>query len=106
MPVAGSDGVPFGQLLGYDEDGFAIVERSSELAPALRSLTARDRQILHMRFSEELSQQEIGRRIGVTQMQVSRILARLLRQLRCAFGQTPLEAARPSRQAAEPRLSA
>lgn len=106
MPVSGSEGVPFGQLLGYDEGGFERVDRTSDLAPALRGLAPRDLEVLRLRYAEELSQQEIGRRIGVTQMQVSRILARLLRELRCAFGQAPAAAALECRPGPEPRLSA
>lgn len=106
MPVSGSEGVPFGQLLGYDEPGFDRVDRTSELAPALRGLAPRDLEVLRLRYAEELSQQEIGRRIGVTQMQVSRILARLLRELRCAFGQSPAAAALECRPEPGPRLSA
>ncbi len=51
------------------------------LSAALRGLGARDRQIVMMRFFEERTQQEIGREVGVTQMQVSRLLTRILRDL-------------------------
>ncbi|MFE5733229.1 sigma-70 family RNA polymerase sigma factor, partial [Streptomyces sp. NPDC056528] len=46
---------------------------------------ARDRHILSLRFGEELTQAEIGRRIGLSQMQVSRLLTRILGELRAAL---------------------
>ena len=48
---------------------------------ALRTLPPRERRILHLRFFEDLTQQEIARELGVTQMQISRIHARTLRTL-------------------------
>ncbi len=55
------------------------------LGPLLRALPERDRLVLELRFVEGLTQREVGQRIGVTQMQVSRILARILGQMRVAF---------------------
>ena len=48
------------------------------LGPALRTLSPRDRRILHLRFVEDKTQQEIGDELGVTQMQASRLLKRIL----------------------------
>jgi len=58
-----------------------LVDRIA-LRAALGRLRRRDRKILAMRFEEELTQQQIGKRIGVTQMQVSRLLSRILGDLR------------------------
>ena len=52
------------------------------LGPVVRRLKPRDRRIVYLRFFEQRSQQEIADEIGVTQMQVSRLLARILRDLR------------------------
>ena len=52
------------------------------LAPVVRRLKERDRRILFMRFFEERTQQEIAEEIGVTQMQVSRLMSRIMRDLR------------------------
>jgi RNA polymerase sigma-B factor len=60
------------------------------LSPVLRELGERDRQILSMRFYEGLTQREIASRIGVTQMQVSRLLTRILGQLRSGVGELPI----------------
>jgi RNA polymerase sigma-B factor len=56
------------------------------LAPALRSLTERERLIVRLRFVEDLTQEEIGERIGVTQMQVSRLLKKVMAKLREQLG--------------------
>ena len=63
-------------------DETAALEARVRLAPVVRRLPERDRRILHLRFFEDRTQEEIGMDLGVTQMQVSRLLARILRQLR------------------------
>ena len=85
-PVAGLEGGGFatvGDLIGGRDDGSrSAVEARVTLAPVLRRLKERDRRILYMRFFEERTQQEIADDIGVTQMQVSRLLSRIMRDLR------------------------
>jgi RNA polymerase sigma-B factor len=84
-PVVGPAGVGFatvGDLLGADDGSQSAAEARVALAPAVRRLNERDRRILFMRFFEERTQQEIGDALGVSQMQVSRLLARILRNLR------------------------
>ncbi|MGL5826543.1 MAG: sigma-70 family RNA polymerase sigma factor [Nocardioides sp.] len=73
---------PLGDLLGSDADERGAVEARVALAPALRRLTERDRRILYLRFFEDRTQAEIGTDIGVTQMQVSRLLNRIMDDLR------------------------
>ena len=90
LPVAGPGGAGFatvGDLLATEDGSQAAAEARVALAPALRRLSERDRRILYLRFVEERSQQEIGDAIGVTQMQVSRLLARIMRDLRADLGQ-------------------
>ncbi len=55
----------------------------------VRLLKKRDRRVLYLRFFEDRSQQEIGEDIGVSQMQVSRLLTRIMRDLRTEL--TPQE---------------
>ncbi len=87
---AGSDGVSsLGDLLSVDPAEHRACEARMVLAPVLRQLGQRDRQILAMRFYEGLTQREIADRIGVTQMQVSRLLSRILEQLRSQVGDLP-----------------
>jgi RNA polymerase sigma-B factor len=58
------------------------VENHSALAKAMESLSPRDRTIVQLRFVDGLSQSDIAARLGVSQMQVSRLLSVCLRQLR------------------------
>ena len=64
------------------DDGQAAAEVRWSWPGCCSTLTARERRILQLRFFEDQSQAEIGEEIGVTQMQVSRLLQRIFRRLR------------------------
>lgn len=68
----------WGDAIGHDDPGIDWVEAKLTLAPIFRILSDRDRLVLRLRFVDDMTQQEIGGVVGVTQMQVSRILARIL----------------------------
>ncbi|MGC8465128.1 MAG: SigB/SigF/SigG family RNA polymerase sigma factor [Acidimicrobiales bacterium] len=70
------------------EAGFADVELRAALAPALANLNERERQIVSLRFEQNASQVEIAEIVGISQMQVSRILARVLSTLREYLGRS------------------
>ncbi len=91
--AAGGSEEPWAAVLGTEDRAFSRAEARLLLGPLLSNLSARDRQVLELRFVHELTQREVGEHIGVTQMQVSRILARVLGQLR---GQ--LDEDRPARR--------
>jgi RNA polymerase sigma-B factor len=55
------------------------------LAPALSRLRPRDQHILQLRFMQDRTQQEIADELGISQMQVSRLLSRIMRDIRCAL---------------------
>ncbi|HLL35351.1 MAG TPA: RNA polymerase sigma factor SigF [Streptomyces sp.] len=69
-------------FIGNEDAALELVEDFHALAPLIAELDERDRKIIHWRFVEELSQAEIGGRLGVSQMQVSRLIKRLLGRLR------------------------
>ncbi|MET9524811.1 RNA polymerase sigma factor SigF [Streptomyces coeruleorubidus] len=69
-------------FIGTLDTDLELVEDFHALAPLLAELDERDRQIIHMRFVEELTQAQIGERLGVSQMHVSRLLSRTLARLR------------------------
>ena len=75
-------GDTLGDTLGTEEQGFARAEERATLAQLLRAVTPREREVLRLRFEEDLTQAEIGDRIGVSQMQVSRIIRQSLARLR------------------------
>ncbi|WP_030314855.1 RNA polymerase sigma factor SigF [Streptomyces flavochromogenes] len=69
-------------LIGEEDPALSLFEEFHTLAPLVDALAPRDRLLLHLRFVEELTQSQIGERLGVSQMHVSRLLARNLDRLR------------------------
>jgi RNA polymerase sigma-B factor len=80
------DGEGAAERLGSEDHGYALAEYSATLAPPLRELPERDREVLYLRFVEDLTQSEIAERIGVSQMHVSRLIRRALERLRNDLG--------------------
>jgi RNA polymerase sigma-B factor len=71
--------------VAHDEPGYAHAERAADVAHVLAVLPARERAILHLRFHEDLTQREIGGLLGISQMQVSRLLRVSIETLRSRF---------------------
>jgi RNA polymerase sigma-B factor len=69
------------QSLGEDDERLESIEDRVTIATATRKLPARERKVLYLRFVEDLTQTQIADLIGVSQMQVSRILRRAVAQL-------------------------
>jgi len=78
------DGEPrsLSDVLGEDDPRFEQIDASLTIASAERGLSEREQRVLELRFSGELTQSGIAKRIGVSQMQVSRILRGALAHLR------------------------
>lgn len=70
------------EVAGQAPDEYAALEMREALRGALAKLNPRERQLVRLRFVDELTQAEVGRILGVSQMQVSRLLTGVLRQLR------------------------
>jgi RNA polymerase sigma-B factor len=85
-PVGDAQGVSLGELIGDEDDHQSAAEARVVLAPVVRRLSDRDRHILELRFFEGLTQREIADDLGVTQMQVSRLLTRIFRDIRQDLG--------------------
>ncbi|MGZ4455584.1 MAG: sigma-70 family RNA polymerase sigma factor [Nocardioides sp.] len=83
-PTAEGERGPADRLGGPDL-AFLSAEARVALAPLLRTLTDRELRILEMRFGGGFTQAEIGKEVGVTQMQVSRLLARMLTKMRAGL---------------------
>jgi RNA polymerase sigma-B factor len=77
----GSDDEGWTARLGEEDAALERVEYTAVLERTMRALPERDRELLHMRFAEDLSQSEIARRVGVSQMHVSRMLRRAVERL-------------------------
>ena len=95
-PTTGRDRA---EVAGTAPDEFAALEMREALRAALATLSPRDRQLIRLRFVEELTQAEVGRVLGVSQMQVSRLLAGVLRQLRFQLLESSEEEVRAPRSA-------
>ncbi len=76
------DGYALAELLGADDRDLDRAEIRLALAPLIERLSDRDRSILHLRFFRGWTQSQIASDLGTTQMQVSRLLNRILNNLR------------------------
>ena len=81
-PVNDADEVEtVGSLVGHVDPGYARAEAAVDLADLLEHLPERERTALRLRFEEDLVQRDIAMRLGLSQMHVSRLLARSIRTL-------------------------
>lgn len=80
-----TEGHCLAETMGAEEPALEHVEDIQTLAPLLERLTDRERRMLSMRFGEELTQAQIGAALGISQMQVSRLLTRVLAHLRASM---------------------
>jgi RNA polymerase sigma-B factor len=85
QPVAGSDDAgdsSMGDRLGGDDPSFELVEERAALRSGFRVLNDLEREVLRLRFVEDLTQSKIAAEVGYSQMHVSRILRRALDRMR------------------------
>jgi RNA polymerase sigma-B factor len=76
------DGDGAGVAFGVEDPGFGVAEDAATVQRLMRVLSDREREVLRLRFEEDLTQAEIGDRIGVSQMHVSRIIRQAITRLR------------------------
>jgi RNA polymerase sigma-B factor len=81
-PGATDEVTSYGDSMGEEDARYELVELDATISAVLGRIPQRERQILSMRFVEDLTQTEIAERVGISQMQVSRLLRRSLDQLR------------------------
>ncbi len=91
-PTEDDEGRTYADTMGNADDRFEFVDDCDAVGRAMKSLPVRERRILHMRFMEDLTQSEIAQRIGVSQMQISRLLRRALTELREGSESEPADA--------------
>jgi RNA polymerase sigma-B factor len=70
------------ETLGSEDERYELVDSRDALASAWHKLPDRERRVVALRFGEELTQSEIGERMGCSQMQVSRLLRHALERMR------------------------
>jgi RNA polymerase sigma-B factor len=71
-----------GVSFGVEDPGFGVAEDAATVERLMRVLSDREREVLRLRFAEDLTQAEIGERVGVSQMHVSRIIRQAISRLR------------------------
>ena len=81
-PRHDDDAASLSDTIGERDEGFGRIEDRSAVAAALRTLPERERRIVELRFCNELTQSEIAAHVGVSQMQVSRLLRRAIGRMR------------------------
>jgi len=81
-PGAEEDGTTFGEAMGDEDERYELVELDATVVAALDHIPARERAMLYMRFVKDMTQTEIAAQVGLSQMQISRLLRRSLDQLR------------------------
>lgn len=82
VPSRSGEGDALLDMITRHDDSIDLAVDLASLAPAIERLPARDRLLLELRFVRELSQSEIGKELGVSQMQVSRLLRSVCERLR------------------------
>jgi RNA polymerase sigma-B factor len=89
-PSGGDGGDSYRERLGSHDERYELIEYEASIEPVLRALPSRERMILHLRFTHDLTQFEIAELLGISQMHVSRLLRRSLSRLRAvAEAETP-----------------
>lgn len=98
LDMPNNDGHSLADIMGVDDASVHELETHLLLMPAVRALSDRDRHVLGLRFFRDWTQEQIAQDIGVTQMQVSRILSRILATLRRELAESaPRSVPAPSR---------
>jgi RNA polymerase sigma-B factor len=87
-PLAEEDDGSRLDALGDEDQRLGLVDDQTTIFAAAKHLPQREREILYLRFGEDLTQSEIAERVGVSQMQVSRLLRRSLQRLRQLTGES------------------
>jgi RNA polymerase sigma-B factor len=75
------EGSSLGDRIGVEDKGFSLAEDRTTITRLLRGVSERERMVLGMRFVEDRTQAEIGDALGVSQMQISRIIRRAMARL-------------------------
>jgi RNA polymerase sigma-B factor len=87
LDAPGQDGGTVGSRLGGEDAAFDSSELRLALESHLAKLEPRARTIIELRFFADLTQSEIAQRVGLSQMHVSRLIARSLRQLQLSYAE-------------------
>lgn len=79
---ATEEGLSYHEQIGSEDEALEALEERVSVGPLLRHLPPRERHMLHLRFFKGMTQSEIAQELGISQMHVSRLLAKTLATLR------------------------
>jgi RNA polymerase sigma-B factor len=82
--TVGEESATLADTIGFEDAGYERVEQAVTAELLMTRLDAREREILRLRFHEDLTQSEIGERIGCSQMHVSRLVRGAIAKLSAA----------------------
>jgi RNA polymerase sigma-B factor len=88
-PNEATETTTLGDSIGEIDPRYELVEYGAAIADTLDEMPERERVVLHLRFVEDLTQTQIAERIGVSQMQVSRLIRRAVSRLQDSASETP-----------------
>jgi RNA polymerase sigma-B factor len=83
-PREDEEGEGMAETFGIEDPGFGLAEDAATVESLMSVLSDREREVLRLRFVEDLTQSEIGARVGVSQMHVSRLIRQAVARLRAA----------------------
>jgi RNA polymerase sigma-B factor len=83
-PREDEEGEGVAETFGAEDPGFGLAEDAATVESLMSVLSDREREVLRLRFAEDLTQSEIGARVGVSQMHVSRLIRQAVARLRAA----------------------
>jgi RNA polymerase sigma-B factor len=83
------EGTELGERIGREDENLERVEMKALLEQAMAHLTPRERQIMMLRFFDQLPQTEVAKRLGISQMHVSRLQRAALEHMRAEFPEPP-----------------
>ena len=69
-------------VIGVEDPGYRLADDAATVERLMSVLSDREREVLRLRFAEDLTQSEIGARVGVSQMHISRLIRQAVDQLR------------------------
>src|SRR5438445_3389361 len=79
------EGLSYHEQIGSDDEALEALEDRLSVGPLLRKIPPKERRMLHLRFFKGMTQSEIAQELGISQMHVSRLLAKTLAQLRAGL---------------------
>jgi RNA polymerase sigma-B factor len=78
----GDESGSLADAFGQEDQRYELIEETATISAAAKELTLRERRVLALRFARDMTQTQIAREIGMSQMEVSRTLRRALTRLR------------------------